>query len=274
MKKLLSKVSLTIATLSIGAVGLFPSLAVAAGNAGFSLSPSGGSHVQNASFTVKIYENSGSEPVNTIEADLTYPQARLQFVSVSTAGSPFTSCLQSSGGGGSISIVCALLGGSITGSQFVGNVTFKTLVGSGTATVALAQSSMVVSSASNTDIWNHSDTGGTYTLAASAPSPVARPSTPAPSDTSAVVGDQTQKDKLADKQKANTPAASNEKDNETSSWIYWLIAAGLGALAAAAYVMREDLNKWVAPAVKKSKKSYNNFVKSIRKFAIFKIFKR
>lgn len=148
----------------------------AAGNATYTLSPSSGSYSINTEFTVTVYENSGSEPVNAVDVNLTYDQSKLQFVSLSTSGSPFTTCTNSTGGGGKVNIVCALLGGSVTGNQKVGSVTFKALVGSGSSSVNFDPSSKIVRSTDNSDIWNGDTTGGNYTFTTPAAPPPAQPS--------------------------------------------------------------------------------------------------
>lgn len=136
----------------------------AAGNASYSLSPASGSHNVGSSFSVTVYENSGSETVNAVEAILAYNPAKLQFVSVSTSGSPFTTCTQTSGGGGSVNIVCARLAGTTTGSQLVGKVTFKALAATGSTTITFGSSSHIIRSPDTVDIWNGNTAGGTYVL--------------------------------------------------------------------------------------------------------------
>ena len=156
----------TIAGVSLG-------LAHAAGTASFSLTPSSGSYDVNAVFNVLVYENSGVETVNAVQADLTYDQSKLQFVSVSATGSPFTTCTQTSGGSGNVSIQCALLGSSTSGNQLIGTVTYKALVGSGSTAVNLAASSHILRSTDNTDIWSGIITGATYNLTTPATPPPA-----------------------------------------------------------------------------------------------------
>lgn len=148
-------------------------LAHAAGGASFSLSPASGSHNINATFSVNIYENSGNEAVNAVDAHVNYDQSKLQLISVSNSGSPFGLCgQQPSGGGGSATISCAKTGGGVTGNQLVGSITFKALVGSGSASVSFASNSHIIRESDTTDIWNGVTTGGTYsftTPAASTP---------------------------------------------------------------------------------------------------------
>jgi hypothetical protein len=158
------KLGLIIATVTMGVFGGFLIFVHAAGTASFSLSPATGSHDISTNFNVAVYENSGSEQVNAVTANLNYDAGKLQFVSVSTAGSPFSTCTQSSGGGGNVAVSCASLGGSSTGSHLVATITFKALVGSGTSAVAFAGDSHIVRASDTSDVWNGNTTGGTYTF--------------------------------------------------------------------------------------------------------------
>ncbi len=151
--------------------GSWIGLVAAAGSASFSLSPASGSHDINTTFSVSIYENSGSETVNTVDAHLSYDQAKLEYISLSTGGSPFGTCTETSGGGGSVRITCAKLGGTVTGNQFVGSVSFKALVGLGSTSVNFASDSHIVRSPDSVDIWNGNTTGGTYSFTTPAAPP-------------------------------------------------------------------------------------------------------
>src|ERR1700730_9492114 len=98
--KLLYKLKLAVFLLPVLSLSLASGVAHAAGTATFTLAQSGNS--------VSIYEDSASQSVNTVEADLTYgdSQGTIRSMSVSTAGSPFTTCTSST----TSSIVCSLLG--------------------------------------------------------------------------------------------------------------------------------------------------------------------
>jgi hypothetical protein len=126
------------------------------------LTPAKDSHATGTTFTVQVREDSGGAPVNSVQANLTYAQTLLQFVSADTTGSPFTTTAQNTGGSGSINLGVGLLGGSTTGDQLVGTITFKVL-SAGTATVSFAADSGVASATSNTNICQ-SETSATYTL--------------------------------------------------------------------------------------------------------------
>lgn len=157
----------------------------AAGNATLSLSPSSGSHSINSNFTLVVYENSGNEEVNTVDVKLSYDQSKLRLTSVSVSGSPFNNCIESSGGGGQISIVCAKLGGLVTGNQPVGQLTFAAVAGSGSTSLNFNSDSHIYRSSDSSDIWNGNTSAGSYTFttpSASVPAPT--PASPPPSGTS------------------------------------------------------------------------------------------
>jgi len=140
------------------------------------LSPSSGSVANGNTLTLYVYEDSGTEPVNAVQANLSYPASQLQFLSTSSS-SAFSVVAQNTGGSGSVQIGRGALP-SVTGNQLVATVQFKALVGSGTAAVSFAGGSQVVSANSNANIMTVSP-GGSYGLTTPAPSPTPSPS-PAP----------------------------------------------------------------------------------------------
>src|SRR5690242_15869063 len=93
--------------------------------ASLSLSPSASSVVNGSSVTVSIYENSGAEPVNAVQANFSYSASLLQFVSINNAAA-FPVAAQSTGGGGSVAIARAAYTG-VTGNNLVASVQFKAI---------------------------------------------------------------------------------------------------------------------------------------------------
>jgi hypothetical protein len=110
-----------------------------------------GSYTNGSTVTVQIRENSYGTAVNTVQANLSYPSALLQFVSISTTGSPFTTTIQSTGGSGSVQLGVGLLSDSVTGDQLVGTVTF-TVIATGSARIDFVAGSGVAAAATSTDI--------------------------------------------------------------------------------------------------------------------------
>lgn len=126
------------------------------------ITPASGNYTSGATVTITIRENSGSIPVNSVQANLTYPQAQLQFQSINTSSSPFTTTLQSTGGSGSVQIGVGNLGGSVTGDAVVATVTF-TVIGTGTAQIQFAAGSGIAQTSDSSDICKKK-IGSSYTL--------------------------------------------------------------------------------------------------------------
>lgn len=161
-----------------------PSQSSNAGAGSYSLTPSSGSKTLSTNFTVAITENSGAEAVNTVDVRLTYDAAKLNFVSVDNTGGVFDQCFEKSGSNGTVVLTCSKLGGSFTGAQKVGEVVFSPKVGSGSTTIAFANTShLYKADGIPTDIWNQQTTVATYTLTGDA-TPTPTPTTTTPPTTS------------------------------------------------------------------------------------------
>jgi len=158
---------------------LAPLSAHATGPASFSLTPSSGSYVVGSDLTVTVYETS-SDPVNAVEADLTYDQTKLQYSSVDMSQTAFTLGVPNSNGNGSVKLIAAEQAGSgYTGQQVVGSVTFKVLASSGTTSINIANTSQLVLYPGGTAVSGVTFSGGTYTLtAATVPTSPTTPTTP------------------------------------------------------------------------------------------------
>ncbi|QQS20305.1 hypothetical protein IPL85_02565 [Candidatus Saccharibacteria bacterium] len=126
------------------------------------LSPMSGSYSGGSTVNVAIRMTSGSTLVNTVQANLTYPTAQLQFGSISTVGSPFTTTIQSNGGSGSVQLGVGILAGSTFGDQLVGVITF-TATAAGAATVTFNAGSGIARTADAVDICTQKR-GAAYTI--------------------------------------------------------------------------------------------------------------
>jgi chitodextrinase len=167
----------------VGSFGFLYSLnSFAATNGSLSLSPASATASVGDSFTVTITEDSSTTPVNAVEADLTFPIDKLQFISIDSSSSAFGIQAAANGNNstGSVTIVRGVNAGSagITNSQQVAKVTFKALA-PGSATISFANSSALVESNTNTDILSTKNSG-TYTLQDTTvpPGDTTAPSTP------------------------------------------------------------------------------------------------
>lgn len=109
---------------------------LAAGDATFSLFPSGGSYTVGNTFTVTVSETSAAAD-NTLgaQANLSYNSSLLQWEG-NSLGVFNTICGANTGGGGSVSIACAQTNPVGGGTQTVAAITFKVLA-SGTTSVSM-----------------------------------------------------------------------------------------------------------------------------------------
>ena len=82
---------------------LFTPFTTYADTATLYLSPASGSVSKGSILTVSIRENSGNEPVNSVQANLSYPANLLDFVSINSS-SAWGVVAQNSGGSGSVQI--------------------------------------------------------------------------------------------------------------------------------------------------------------------------
>lgn len=153
------------------------------------LTPVDGSVQINTNVAVQVRIDSGTDTVNAVQANLSYDPAKFQFVSIDGAGSalPLEASTQTSSG--SVMMARATSGGGVppSGDFLFATVTFKALVGTGTASIDIAAGSHVVRSTDSQDLLTASG-GATYTLTSPAASPTPTPAptatpTPAPTPT-------------------------------------------------------------------------------------------
>lgn len=131
---LFSVVSVAVAGTSLMAVA--PS-ALAAGTTMY-LSPATKSVTSGQSLTETIYIDTGAQEADTVNVVVDYDASKLQYVSYSTGSSQFGlfpgTASQTSG---EVKWVGTDLGGSTTGVQLVGTVTFKALASSGSSDLTM-----------------------------------------------------------------------------------------------------------------------------------------
>jgi hypothetical protein len=124
------------------------------------LNPLTKSYAQGTTFTVELREDSGTQLVNAVQANLTYPTDKLDFVSIDTTGSAFSTQAQNAGGNGQIAIARGNTTAQ-TGNQLVAKITFRTKAITGTVTVPFVSGTQLVSSTTNKNILSSlSATGG------------------------------------------------------------------------------------------------------------------
>ena len=115
--------------------------------------------------TMQVRENSSTDTVNAVQANLTFDATRLQYVSVDETGSAFGLVVASTAGSGTLSIARGTSGGAppVSGDNLVTTVTFRALT-AGSVPIAIAAGSVVVRSTDNVDILAVKN-GTTLTLA-------------------------------------------------------------------------------------------------------------
>lgn len=182
MRQKLTKIILSVAVL-VGV--LTPALPVAAAGASLALTANKSTVASGGTVIVAVYANGGGTPVNAVQADLSYPASKLQYIGFSASGSAFEIGASSGGGDGSATLARGTTS-SISGSGLVGTVTFKALVGSGSAVVGVNGSSSLVSDGNPVA---YSTSGVTVNFGVAAPSATkAAAGAPAPpKDTTAPV---------------------------------------------------------------------------------------
>mgnify|MGYP000052315398 CR=1 FL=1 len=155
-------VLISIPLTSIAVLQVREPVGQAAGTASISLSPASLSVNHGSSFTVEIRENSNTDTVNAVQANLSYDAAKLDFVSIDTTTSAFNLEFENTGGSGSVRIGRASTTNR-TGNQLIAKVTFSAKSVVGATTISFAAGTAIVRSTDNTDILG-SSTGGTYTV--------------------------------------------------------------------------------------------------------------
>jgi len=186
MNKLLTMIKNRSSNLLVGSLmaivlvtsALYIGTSTATGVNSLSLGPSSGSYNIGTTFTVNIYETSGTA-INAAEADLIYNASQLQYVSSSTAGA-FSNYVSPTSTTGEFTISGASGGAGLTGTNLIGTVTFKTLTGTGTAAISFGSQSSILN-AGGSETWNGSTAAASYTLTTPVVPPPPPPPPPPPS---------------------------------------------------------------------------------------------
>ncbi|MDB5175228.1 MAG: Fibronectin, type domain protein [Candidatus Saccharibacteria bacterium] len=129
-------------TLFSGVIG--QSAAVFAAGATMTMTANKTTVAAGGSVIVAVYMNGGGDNVNTVQANISYPASKLQYVGVSYTGSAFSITTPDNGGSGGVVV---LANGSITpvtGSGLVATLTFKALAASGSAALSFAGGTALV----------------------------------------------------------------------------------------------------------------------------------
>jgi hypothetical protein len=147
------KIKIFISTLlsSLLVASVFPVTSYAAG-ASISVTSSASSVANGGNLVIAVYMNGGGEPINAVQANISYSPSQLQYIGLNYSGSPFNIATPGDGGGnGSVSIQNGTIS-PVSGSALVATVTFRALVASGSTTIGVAGSSSLISANTNTAI--------------------------------------------------------------------------------------------------------------------------
>jgi chitodextrinase len=124
----------------------------------------------NSAFSVEVREDSGTLPVNAVQANFNYPADLIDFVSFDSANSAFSIEAQKMGGNGQITIARGA-SPALTGNQLITKVNFKSKTTGGTVDMAFRSDTALVSSTTNQNLLSSvAATGGAnYTIDAIGP---------------------------------------------------------------------------------------------------------
>lgn len=161
---MIKRVGYLLSSLIAFAALLLPASQVLAASATLYLSPSSGSVANGDTISVGIRENSGSQAVNGVQANLTYPASLFDVANV-ISSSAFSITAQNNYGNGSIQLGRGALP-SVSGDQLVATIVFKAKASSGTAGVSFAAGSQVAADDGNGTNILSGTSGGNYSLAA------------------------------------------------------------------------------------------------------------
>ncbi len=161
----------SLATVLVAGI-IMPSI-VYAGSGQIYLTPSSASEEVGSSFNVSLRINPGTN-VNTVQATVTYDPSYIEFLSSSIG--VFSSCVTNSGGGGSVTLACAILGSSTSSDSLIDNITFKAVASSGSSVINVTNANAAYAGA-----WTNPGSAGASITFTSPPVNVPPPPpTPAP----------------------------------------------------------------------------------------------
>jgi chitodextrinase len=169
-----AKLQFVLVAAVVAVSGIYMVSRIFAASASMTLIPSATSVNIGDTVSITVRENSSTDTVNAVQANVSYDTTRLQYLGVDDTGSAFGLVAATTNSNGVVSVARGVQGGSapVTGDQLVTKINFKVLAG-GSAPLTIAAGSAVVRSTDNVDILVNK-TGTTLTLA-----DLAAPSVPA-----------------------------------------------------------------------------------------------
>lgn len=131
--------------------------------------PETGTYAPGSTVSVVVRENSGTDPVNSVQASMTYNASQMQFVSISEGTAFPTVAATSTATPGVIRVGRAAQGAPVAGDNAVVTVNFRVLATSGTTSLAFDPAfSFLVRSTDSANILT-GNSGATFTVRLPAP---------------------------------------------------------------------------------------------------------
>ncbi|GAC1370733.1 MAG: hypothetical protein NVSMB39_3910 [Candidatus Saccharimonadales bacterium] len=129
-------------------------MATFASAAALYVSPPSGTVPSGSIIALQMRVNTGTDPVNAVQGNITYNPTQLAYQSIDAAGSAFSLTANVAATSGSLKLARATGGGepAVKGDVLFATVFFKALTTAGTASVAVASDSHVVRSTDSVDI--------------------------------------------------------------------------------------------------------------------------
>jgi len=143
MKHLKQKLSAVALSLLISLAAALSAIPAYAAGPSITLVANKATVASGGSLIVAVYMNGGGNPINAVEADLSYPASKLQYIGVNYSGSAFEISASGGGGDGSVTLDRGTTG-AVSGSGLVATLTFKALTSSGSGTIAVGGNSALV----------------------------------------------------------------------------------------------------------------------------------
>ena len=126
------------------------------------LQPSSQKVSLSSPLSVRIWANTGNHKVNAVQANLSYPIDKLNFVNVDGAGSAFGLAVRGTGDNGKVTIARGSFQ-PVTGKLLVATVNFTAANNNGVASVKFAADTTLISATTNKNILAGTY-GGNYNL--------------------------------------------------------------------------------------------------------------
>lgn len=127
-----------------------------------SFSPANQSVKTGETLTLAIWEDSGDVEINAVQAKISYPTDKFEFVGISTTNSAFEVEAQSSDTDGEIVIARGHVG-KLTGRQLVVTIELKAKEIAGAANISFAEGTHLLNATDNQDVLSSKQTG-VYTV--------------------------------------------------------------------------------------------------------------